>query len=97
MHIGAAKIVFRLPENDSLKGKRRAVQSLTTRLKDKFNISVAEVETQDEWHTLTLGICCVSNDGRHANSVISNVMRFLERITGDLELWDYEMEIIDGP
>ena len=95
--MGISKITFRLPENDSLKGKRRASRSLTSRLRDKFNISVAEVDSLDHWKTLTLGISCVSNDGRHANSMISNVVHYLERISGDLELLDYEVEILDGP
>ncbi len=96
MHVGTAKIVFRLPENDSLKGKRRVTHSLIARVREKFNVAVAEVDTNDEWRTLTIGIVCVSNDGRHANSMISNVMRYIEKITDDIELLDYEVEILDG-
>ena len=97
MHVGVTRVTFRLPENDSLKGKRRVTRSLTSRLRDKFNISVAEVDTLDQWKTVAIGISCVSNDGRHANSMISNVVHYLERISGDLELLDYEVEILDGP
>ena len=58
---------------------------------------MAEVDTLDQWKTVTLGISCVSNDVRHANSMISNAVQYLERIRGDLELLDYEVEILDGP
>lgn len=94
MHVGTAKVVLRLPENDNLKGKRRYVHSITSRLRSKFNVSVAEIDSNDQWQILTLGISCVSNDVRHANSQISNIMHYLEEITEDLELLDCEVEVI---
>ena len=97
MHVGITRVPFRLAENDNLKGKRRVVRSLTTRLRQKFNVSVAEVDDLDQWKTVTLGISCVSNDSRHANSMISNAVEYLEKISGGLELLDYEVEILDGP
>ena len=44
MHVGAAKIILQLPENGSLKGKRRVISSLMTRVRNKFNVSIAEVD-----------------------------------------------------
>ena len=94
MHVGTAKVVLRLPENDNLKGKRRYSHSITSRLRSKFNVSVAEIDSNDQWQILTLGISCVSNDVRHANSQISNIMHYLEEITEDLEVLDCEVEVI---
>ena len=94
MHIGACKVRLRLPENHSLKGKRHTVKSLTTRVAQKFNVSVAEVEDQDLWQVATLGITCVSNDSRHANEMLSKVVQFIDANTGDAELLDYEIEIL---
>lgn len=96
MHVGTAKVVLRLPENNNLKGKRRVVQSLTTRVRAKFSVAVAEVDTIDQWQIITLGISCVSNDGRHANAQISNVVRFLESAAGEAEIVDQQVEIVDG-
>ena len=96
MHVGICRLVFRLPENDNLKGKRRAIQSLSTRIRAKFNVAVAEVGDLDVWQAATLGISCVSNDGRHANAMISNVVTYVTQIRDDLELVDYEVEILDG-
>ena len=70
MHVGVCKITLRLPENGSLKGKRRVVSSLSSRLRNKFNVSVAEVEDNDAWQIATLGITCVSNSARHVDEVL---------------------------
>jgi hypothetical protein len=95
MNIGVCKIKLRLPENHSLKGKRRVIHSITARVKSKFNVSIAEVEDQDLWQVATLGIACVSNHGQHSNEVLSKVMSFIaSSIRGDAEVLDYEMEIV---
>ena len=59
-------------------------------------MAVAEVEDNDLWQRLTLGISCVSNDGRHANEIISKVVQFVEETREDIELLDYEVEIVSG-
>ena len=50
----------------------------------------------DLWQRLTLGISCVSNDGRHANEMLSKVVQYIEETTGDVELLDYEVEMVSG-
>lgn len=96
MNIGALRVRLRLPENDSLKGKRKVVKSISARVGNKFNASVAEIEDLDEWRLATLGIVCVSNDGRHANQMLSRMMDFIETIRGDAEILDYEIEILNA-
>lgn len=93
MIIGALRVRLRLPENQSLKGKRQVVKSITTRVRNKFNVSIAEVEDQGLWQLATLGISCVSNTTRHTNEVLSKVMDFINGIRGDAEVLDYEIEI----
>lgn len=93
MTIGALRVRLRLPENQSLKGKRQVVKSITTRVRNKFNVSIAEVEGQGLWQLATLGIACVSNTTRHTNEVLSKVMDFINGIRGDAEVLDYEIEI----
>ncbi|MBI2869442.1 MAG: DUF503 domain-containing protein [Chloroflexi bacterium] len=94
MDIGVCKIRFRLPENGSLKGKRQVVKSITSRLQNKFNISVAEVDDNELWQLATIGVCCASNEGRHANQVLSNVVDFVSNGRFEAELLDYSIEII---
>ena len=85
-----------MPDAGSLKDKRQVSRSLTSRIQNQFNVSVAEVEDNDFRQRLTLGICCVSNDSAHANQVLSRVVSFIEDSRRDVELLDYELEIISG-
>jgi len=94
MHIGVCRIGLRLPENLSLKGKRRVVKSITTRVRSKFNVSVAEVDHQNLWQLATLGICCVSNDKRYINEVLSKVVDFITKGRFEVEMLNYEIEIL---
>ena len=96
MHIGICAIQLRMPENDTLKGKRRVLRSLVSRVRSRFNVSIAEVDDNDLWQRLTLGVCCVSNDSAHANEILSRVVSFVEDFRDDLVLLDYEIEIIPG-
>jgi uncharacterized protein YlxP (DUF503 family) len=95
MNVGICKVSLRIPENMSLKGKRQVIKSITGRVQNKFNVAVAEVENNDVWQTATLGIACLSNNRRHTNEVLSRVVNFIEAGRFDIELLDYEIEIID--
>jgi uncharacterized protein YlxP (DUF503 family) len=96
LHIGFCRLEIRLPDNHSLKGKRQVSRSVTARIRNRFNVAVAESENNELWQRLTLAVCCLSNDARHANQVLSKVVEFLEESRGDLELLDYEIEIMSG-
>jgi uncharacterized protein len=94
MNVGICKIKLRLPDNLSLKGKRQVVKSVTARLKNKFNVSVAEVEDNDLWQLATIGIGFVSNDQRFTNEVLSKAVDMVVNSHGDFEFLDYEIEIL---
>ena len=94
MNVGVCKIKLHLPGNLSLKGKRRVLKSITARLKNKFNVSVAEVDDHDLWQLATLGICCVSNDKRYTNEVLSKVVNFIVDGQFGVEILDHEIEIL---
>ena len=96
MHVGVCRIMLHLPESGSLKDKRQVARSLSARIRNKFNVAVAEVEDQDLWQRLTLAVCCVSTDPAHANEMVSKVVAFVEESRRDLELLDYQTEIISG-
>ncbi len=88
--------MLHLPESGSLKDKRQISRSLSARIRNTFNVAVAEVEDQDLWQRLTLAVCCVSTDSSHANEMVSNIVQFVQESNRDLELLDYETEIISG-
>ena len=94
MNVGMCKINLRLPENLSLKGKRQVLKSITSRVRNKFNVSVSEVDNHDRWQLATIGVCCVSNENRHANEVLSKVVDFVINSRFEVEILDYEIEIL---
>jgi len=94
MIVGVCKISLRLPENSSLKGKRQVLKSITSRVENRFNVSIAEVEENDLWQLATLGISCVSNSKRHANEILSKVVDFISGSKFEVELLSYEIEIL---
>ena len=96
MNVAVCRVTLRLPENQSLKGKRRVLGSLRSRIRNKFNVSIAEVGDNDSWQMASLGITCVSNDVRHADEVITNVVDFIGRSRDDAELVGQERETITG-
>jgi len=93
MNVGVCRIELRLPENQSLKGKRRVIKSIIARLENKYNVSVAEVDNQNLWQLATLGIACVSNRRRHADETLSGVVKFVAQNYPDLELLSSEIEV----
>jgi uncharacterized protein YlxP (DUF503 family) len=94
VNVGIVKVKLRLPDNLSLKGKRQVVRSLTARIKNKFNVSVAEVEDNDLWQLATIGMSFVSNDKRFTNEVLSKAVELVVNSQGDFEMLDYEIEIL---
>ncbi|NLD38337.1 MAG: DUF503 domain-containing protein [Desulfatiglans sp.] len=88
MVIGAMSIELFIYENDSLKGKRRIVKSIIGKVKSRFNVAIAEVEYNDKWQRIGLGISAVGNDRGYVDSVLATVMTFIESL--------YLAEIIDS-
>ena len=70
------------------------MKSITTQLRNKFNVSVAEVDDQNLWQLATLGICFVSNDKRYTDEVLSKVKSFIANGRFEVEMLDYEIEIL---
>ena len=80
MVVGTLRIEFRIQDNHSLKDKRKIVRSLVDRVKHKFNASVAEVGSNDNWQRIELGITTVGNDRRHIESSLGNILAFLDSL-----------------
>ncbi len=94
MNVGVCRIDLRIPENHTLKEKRRVLKSIITRVRSKFNVSIAEVDDQELWQLATLGVCYVSNDKRYTNEVLSKVVGSIANGRFDIEILDYEIEIL---
>ena len=76
--VAVGTVEIHLPDVGSLKGKRHVLKGLTDRLRQRFAVSVAEVDHPDAWQRATLAVAYVSGDSRHANAVISKAMDFIE-------------------
>jgi uncharacterized protein YlxP (DUF503 family) len=94
MTFGACKVKLRLAENHSLKGKRQVVKSITAQVRNRFNVSVAEVEDQDLWQLATVAVACVGSSAPSVNETISHVVNFISQGRWDVELLDYEIELL---
>jgi len=80
MVAGTLKVEFRLSDNRSLKGKRKVVRSMIDKVKFRFNVSIAEVGSNDKWQKIELGISTVGNDRRHIDSSLNHVLTFLDSL-----------------
>jgi len=81
----SAKLAFHISYAQSLKDKRAVARRLIDKTRNKYNASVAEVETQEAHQVLTLGIAVVSGEHSHARDMLDDIIRFMERNT-DAEL-----------
>lgn len=96
MNIGLCRISLRLHGTRSLKQKRQITQSIVSRVGRKFNVAIAEIDDNDLWQRLTLGISCVSNHAAHANEVISKVVNYIDEMRGEAEVIDYDVEMVNA-
>lgn len=87
---------LRLPENGSLKGKRQVIRSVTERVKNRYNVSIAEIDHQDSWQMATLGIAYVNSDGGRCRETLEQVVGYIQDSRLDAELLNYTIETIDG-
>ena len=93
MTIGFCRLVLYLPESGSLKSKRNILESIKIRIRNKFNVSIAELDDNDLWQRSVLGVAIVANESRYANQVLSKVVRQVQA-DGRVELIDHSMEMI---
>jgi uncharacterized protein YlxP (DUF503 family) len=91
MVLGVCRLQLILPENHSLKGKRSVVRSICTQVRQRFNVSIAEVDDHDLWQVASLGFAVVSSDGRHADRMVAEIVEFIER-NAAAQLGNYEVE-----
>jgi uncharacterized protein YlxP (DUF503 family) len=95
MSVALCRLTLRLPENASLKGKRQVIKSIQQRLRNRFNVSVAEVEHNDLWQLAGLHVCAVANNASHAQEVVAKAVDYLAELRLDVEIVEEDTEILD--
>ena len=81
MIIGSCKIYLYAPWVSSLKEKRMVVKSIVEKTRHRFNVSIAEVEENDTHKTIVLGFAFVTNEKSHGDSIMNNVLNYIENNT----------------
>jgi uncharacterized protein YlxP (DUF503 family) len=92
MIVGTLRVRLLLREARSLKDKRQVVKSIKDRLRNSFNVSVAEVEAQDNRQLAVLGLVMVSNETHHLKVALGQIVEAL-RSHPVAELLDHEIDV----
>jgi len=93
MIVGILTIDLIVPESHSLKDKRQVVKSTLDSIRHKFNISAAELESLDSWSRAVIGVACISNDKKVANTLLNRVLATIES-DPRLSVTDCQMEFV---
>ncbi len=94
MVIGACEITLHLPECHSLKDKRQVIKSVMARVRNQFEVAIAEVDENDRWQIAKIGVSYVSNSSQHAGSILERVQRYVEETRPDIVISHIETELI---
>ena len=94
MVVAAAVFEIHIPQAQSLKEKRMVVKSLRDRIRNKFEVSAAEVGLQDLHQRARIGVAMVSSDEKVLERVLEEIVSFIE---GDSPMigWTHEIMHFD--
>lgn len=93
MVVGVCTLELEIPASHSLKDKRHVIKSIIARVRKDFNVSVAEVDSQDAWQRAIIAIVCVSADEKYAHGLLETVIDNIERSRLDAVIGDYSIEM----
>jgi uncharacterized protein YlxP (DUF503 family) len=91
--IGILKLTLFIHQSNSLKERRMALHSVKAKLRNHFNVAVTQIDDEDKWQKATLAVVSVGRDRKIVNSLLSEVVNFVNRFH-NLYIIDYEMELI---
>ncbi len=94
MIVGVSEITLHLPTSHSLKEKRQIIKSIMARVRQQFEVAIAEVEEHDRWQIARLGVSCVSNSSQHVVEILRHVRRYIEETRPDILVTNEEVEIM---
>ncbi len=72
--LGLLHLEFHLLGTVSLKDKRRSVKSFRDRVASRFNVSIAEVDAQDNRRRAVLAVAVVGNDRRRLEGTLQRII-----------------------
>jgi hypothetical protein len=92
MTVGVLRVYFMILDAQSLKQKRMVLRAIKDRVRNHFNVSIAEIGCNDKWQLGEIGVATVANDGKFVSAVLEEVKNFLQSnpairiIESDIEL-----------
>ena len=93
MYVGILVIEILIYSSTSLKEKRIVLKSVKDRLKNKFNVAVAETDFQDKWQRAQLGIVTISNQQSHLEHSLQQIFQYLDR-SDSYEITSYDFNYV---
>lgn len=78
MIVGVLTADLMIGGSNSLKDKRQVIKSLLDTIRNRFNVSAAELDELDSWRRSVVGVACISNDQTVANTVLNRVLSLIE-------------------
>ncbi len=82
MRVAICLLELYVPGTTSLKSKRKVIKSLIQRLRNRFNVSVTEVGSQDLWQRSELGLAVVCYNGSGADKIMESIFTYVEKENG---------------
>ena len=95
MLVALCRFDLRIPGVGSLKEKRHVVKTLTSSLRNRFNVAVAEVDHQDLWQRAAIAVSSVAGEGYHLKKVMHQVEKHIGTFPA-VELIDVQLSL-HGP
>lgn len=96
MYVAALRVELRVPNVQSLKGKRAIVKSVIKQVGHQSGVAAAEVDHQDLWQRASIGISAVSPQAGHLERMIHSIERDLRR-RPDIEVLDVFVGYMEDP
>ena len=88
------EIKIDLPFAFNLKDKRSVLTSIISRISKKFNVSLAEIDFNDVWKSAKLGMAIVAQNGKIFDSMIENILEYLESSYPEIRVSIISKEIL---
>jgi uncharacterized protein YlxP (DUF503 family) len=95
MVVGAMEVELHVHASRSLKEKRSVIRSIVSRVKNEFNVAVAEVGGQDTWQWAVLGMAAVGHDATSVRAILERVVDFIESLHL-AEVRDQSLAVLEG-
>ncbi|MBI5193101.1 MAG: DUF503 domain-containing protein [Nitrospirae bacterium] len=93
MFVGICTLEIYIPDSGSLKAKRQVIKSLKDKIRNNYNVSVAEIADHDLWQRDVIGVACIGTDKSYINGMLDKIVNFVQE-NRSAELLNYKIEIL---